>query len=63
MPLTPAGGARGRRVRSLAIGRRESQHCRGITAAKATHNASNVRVVTVSKMAHNSSKEKAEEEE
>ena len=56
MHLPPAGGAHERRVRSLAIGRRASQQCWGVTAGKASHNSSNVRGVTAGKVGHNSSK-------
>ena len=43
-------------MRSLAIGRRASQQCWGVTAGKARHNSSNVRGVTAGKVGHNSSK-------
>ena len=56
MHLTTAGGPHERRVRSLAIGRRASQQCWGVTAGKARHNSSNVRGVTAGKMGHNSSR-------
>ena len=55
MHLTPAGGASERRMRSLAIGRRVSQQCWGVTAGKARHNSSNVRGVTAGKVGCNSS--------
>ena len=55
MHLTPAGGAREQRVRSLAIGRRASEQCWGVTAGKARHNSSNVRGVTAGKVGRNSS--------
>ena len=52
MHLTPAGLAR---ERSLAIGRRASQQCWGVTAGKARHSSTNVRGVTAGKMGRNSS--------
>ena len=55
MHLTPEGGARERRDRSLAICRRASQQCGGVTAGKARHNSSNVRGVTADKVVRNSS--------
>ena len=44
-----------RRVWSLAIGRRASQQCWGVTAGKARHNSSNVRGVTTGKVGRSSS--------
>ena len=55
MHITPAGGPHEQRVRSLAIGRRASQQCCGVTAGKDRHNSSNVRGVTAGKVRHNSS--------
>ena len=55
MHLTPAGGTREWRVRSLAIDRRASQQCCGVTAGNARHNSSNVRGVTAGKVRRNSS--------
>ena len=49
MHLRPAGGPHERRVRSLAIGRRASKQCWGVTAGNAMHNSSNVRGVTAGK--------------
>ena len=46
--------SRVRSARSLAIGRRASKQCWGVTAGKARHNSSNVRGVTAGKMGHNS---------
>ena len=42
-------------MRSLAIGRRASKQCWGVTAGKAMHNSSSVRGVTAGKMGRNSS--------
>ena len=56
MHLTPAGGTRERRMLSLAIGRRASQQCWGVTARKARHNSSNVRGVTAGQVRHNYSR-------
>ena len=47
MHLTPA--------ESLAIGRRASRQCWGVTAGNARHNSSNVRGVTAGKVGRNSS--------
>ena len=55
MQLTPAGGARERRMPSLTIGRRASQQCWGVTAGKPRHNSINVRGVTAGKVRRNSS--------
>ena len=55
MHLIPAGGARERHVRSLAIGRRESLQCWGVSEGKARHNSSNVRGVTAGKVGRNCS--------
>ena len=53
MHLTPR--SRVRNGRSLAIGRRSSQQCWGVTAGKASHNSCNVRGVTAGKVGRNSS--------
>ena len=51
----PGGGARERRAWSLANFRRGVITCWGVTAGKASHNASNARGVTAGKMGRNSS--------
>ena len=48
-------------MRSLAIGRRASPQCWGVTAGKARYNSSSGRGVTAGKVGHNSSLSKKRE--